>query len=205
MRDTAPETLRDRLNVATKAKFFEEFGSPPLLRPIARLIGAKSPLTALQKGKARQFFTQAVWTRDRLFAAGASGILSCNCDKCGQPDSVFHRLWLCPAVDVTRAESAAATLVAAARAAGPGNIAFTQGYVREKRYELPPPEASDRATWFPAAPAGGVFPHGPRLFIDGSASDPAQPLLRRAGWAVVMLNPSFTHASLALFGPVPAH
>ncbi|HIE69537.1 MAG TPA: hypothetical protein EYP98_04890 [Planctomycetes bacterium] len=96
-------------------------------------------LTPLEKGVLRAAAAGAIWTKQRQSQAG----YDCgeDCDKCGGPDTVHHRIWTCPDPAATALRSKMpAFLRALARKAGASAAMFTRFCIEHPADLVPPPE-----------------------------------------------------------------
>ena len=80
-------------------------------------------LCPLEKGMLRSVTCGAVWSQVRLQDAGYD--VSAACPLCGlAPDTIHHRVWMCPCSEEARQELASRKLISEAVAAGEGDIMF---------------------------------------------------------------------------------
>ena len=90
----------------------------------------------LVKNAAARVAMNCIWTADKLQAVGYN--LSNQCPKCGKPDSMWHRCWLCEDTDVmvTRPKWASDELINETKNAGPENLLYSRGLITVPQFLL---------------------------------------------------------------------
>jgi len=137
-----------------------------------------------------RFFAAKVVTGQTLMHWGYA--VSGLCPYCGQPDTVFHRVFVCPHFAAERADLCPQRLLREAIAAGPSSLLFSRGWIpHPSRYITTHPPATFECCY----EVGGVpqmqpFTFDPNLPIygDGSGSDPSQPAVARASLAIAQID-----------------
>ena len=115
----------------------EAAGRPSRVRltaePIRRALRS-ARFTATDKAAIAPLACNGVWTRDRLVRKGVR--------ICAErdPDTIFHRLYVCPMVRAERAAASTPRFLREARAAGPESLLYTRAWMRHPE-EWPEPAA----------------------------------------------------------------
>ena len=193
-----------RIAQKLQAQGYDTFGSVDFT-PARQVIESKAhdQLTLLQKGALRAVVCDAVWPKDRLIEAGYP--VSPMCELCdSEADSMFHRLWMCTAVDAERNEVAPQRVINEARALGATSATYCRGLCQDLAEAVPEPlveggirfmrngvEIKDHTGW---ALEGNVF-------YDGSCLQRGCNGLSRATWAAVQLGPD-NQVVASVSGPV---
>ena len=171
-------------------------------------------LSPLQRGIGRAFVANAIWSRQRLADSGRDVALTCS--LCGAfADTVWHRLWQCPAPEAVaiRIQTAKPDTIQNALAAGPGSALYSRG-----RFAYPSdfPAASADPTakleiW--NGDANGFVSATPAeasnvaitgfSFQDGSAQPSLAKRFCRAGWSIVAYNARTLEPTVRIQGVVP--
>ena len=134
--------------------------------------------------------TNALWSKDKLIAAGYE-VESPMCDMCGQHrDSLHHRLWLCehPAAVAARRKAATPALIAKAIEAGPESSLYCHSILPHPCDLLPLPSISG-ANKCAAVHDGAAVTHVEgSVFADGHATRTGIRGMDRASWAMVQVS-----------------
>ena len=115
-----------------KQGFLSVLGGPlthASAEPICRALASRTGLTPLERGSLRAIASGAVWTRQRLHAAGYEVSEKCPLCSSGRTDTIFHRAWECAATADLRAKNP--DLALWARQSGPESILFSTGWVEQ--------------------------------------------------------------------------
>ena len=178
-------------------------GAPELEGKRACLDGARAYLAAAKHTEAEKkvvaaAVTNAVWTSDRLDAAGYE-VPDMLCQKCLlYNDTLHHRLWICPHGDAVCARGKAAETSIQKRAvdAGPGSALFQHAII-EHPAEYFPKVGTEVVQWCTGDGVvhqrglkGMVAPpkmHG-SVFIDGHCSRSIFDGMDRAAWSIVLMS-----------------
>ena len=147
------------------------------LAPMRRLVRsrAKGALGARERAALEATVAGRPWTTQTLHRMGYE--VDGSCPFCGQADTVFHRVWVCPEYAEQRAEYVDSKLVEEALAAGESHPGFAHGWfadparrVRSRR----PEEEHFRYKGPAASEQGALFKEGRGpIFSDGSALNSA--------------------------------
>ena len=167
----------------------------------ARIVGSGSTfkhLTTLEKYLVRAAICDAVWTEDKCQKRGY--VTDGSCPLCGQPDSLFHRIWQCmhSTVAAARRLHSDVFLVEEAVRHRDSDEAFflCTGLFEHPVAYYPRPAPSGGLVVF--GPHGQLWPEGvieqvctnevAHVVTDGSACVSVFPELSRAAWAATFLN-----------------
>ena len=171
--------------LAGRRSAFSELAATPLLEPILQLLfSKKSPLSSLQ--------------RAMLAAVAADAHKGCPavCPLCGDPNSVWHMVWSCPALAIYRHESDCPLDLRRCAEEGEGESLFSTLLVPNPAVgRFAPARADLEIRWMVASGEQPLFEG--QAFGDGSAILPGDRVTRRCGWAVA--------SALALYQVAPVH
>ena len=111
------------------------------------------------------------------------------------PDTLHHRLWVCPAADQQRQALGMDGVVQEALQAGPGNLLFSRGILLEPR-GLPAPlalevaivQVKSQGQWQATTMQDALDNSVGEIFVDGSAYASVFQSGSRAGWVFATLN-----------------
>ena len=172
-------------------------GVPAAATAITRMLNKTKVRSAIKHGLTA-IAADAVWTKERLHRHGLASSPSCIRCSSGDPDTTHHRAWVCPASTDIRERIATVDQRIRARSA-PRSLLWAKGWIPSLASLLPPPADFEMRLW---TPDDGEQPLDSlddmagtmtgTIFIDGSANTPADPRRRRAGWAVVEIDPSLS-------------
>ena len=177
-----------------------EEGTDRILVTPLRVAGQGRQLTARDRACMRALSCAGIWTGCERYQRGYSQ--SPSCPRCGEPDSVLHRLWKCCDVGVVEARARVVDerVVERALAAGEESCLFTKAWVvfSEELYTQPALDPHGlRFITFDAhghptehETAAEYEQHcevGDTMFTDGSCFGACVPELARASWAVVTM------------------
>lgn len=177
-------------------------GGRATVEPVKAFLASAKGMSALGRDSVERLVEGGVWTNDRLAQAGY--LVVPFCPRCGQPDGVHHRLWMCPDPEVSEVRAAVASreLIAQAVAAGPHDPRFTRAIAQDPMEDLncgaAGPAREEHVVLQTRAPGGrwepfngspkGFFQDGP-LYTDGSMVREAWADLSRAGWGIYQPDP----------------
>ena len=165
-----------------------------------RLILAEKQHSNSRKGIARSLALGSWWTMGRWNRAGYQ--VSDHCPMCRQAgDTMWHRLWQCPATKDLRSRPGMSTVVARALAAGPSSAIYSTGLVPNPDATAPGPSIEHLGDQIGQEPPWD--PQLGELFWDGSASTWAIEGCNRAAWAVVQMRPGDQAPTRTVKGVVP--
>jgi hypothetical protein len=169
--------------------------------PICKLLRSSKVLPE-SKAVIKAVACNAIWTRQRLVTTGGLAI-DPSCQLCGgmHPDTMWHRLWVCPHADVVELRNTLdLELVARAIRAGPDSLLYGRGWMLHPYDLWPRPCACDDGTdWIRFEVSdlerGRRFEydeeqwrlHG-HVYPDGSCMPHVLSELCRASWASVMVD-----------------
>ena len=104
-------------------------GADRILATPLRVAGQGRLITARDRACMRALFCAGIWTESERYQRGYSQ--SASCPRCGEPDSVFHRLWECCDAEVAAARGRVVEerIVARALEAGDKSCLFTKAWV----------------------------------------------------------------------------
>ena len=166
-------------------------------------------LGPLERCTAESTAADAIWPNTRLQEAGYD--ISRCCNKCGQPDTLFHRLWECmdPVVVAERTAIAKSALVQLAKDAGPTSVLYTRGLIKDPDSAFPRAcnwehlvaELHVDGQWIQTSLEAFAFTAGARLYTDGSFAHLFERVQGRAGWAAVQVSVDGAPEK-RLYGPV---
>ncbi len=148
----------------------------------------------LGTGAARALVCDAIWTGAK--AAEIDENVGNLCRMCGQHvDTVHHRLWVCPCAAKEREEIAPQRLIRAAKAAGSDSKFFTTGVMPHPADVWPRPLSEpqvevERFDLGGEQPAGETHSFAGNFYFDGSCTTHVVPELRRAGFSIIIKDPS---------------
>ena len=170
---------------------------------VARRVLATKRHDVGSKGVARSVAIGSWWTTGRWAKAGYK-IDDC-CPLCSsrlEPDSIWHRLWRCPATKDLREPRAVAAVARRAVQAGPTSVLYSTGLVPNPSATAPGPadtafgdQLVGEAPW--EAGQG-------ELFWDGSATTIEVEGCNRASWAAVQYKPQEKAPHRVVRGVVPS-
>ncbi len=149
------------------------------LLAVKRLIGAAHPV---QRGRMLAVLTGATWPRERLWRAGR--VDTPHCSRCGEIDTVRHRWWACPAFSQFRLEHGFMAQGEPMLQGVDGPVVLPSCML--ERVMVPAAWTSGPPARQRLAPGEAVPPFVVRgtVYVDGSAMQPCDPRLRRAGWGL---------------------
>ncbi|CAK0807698.1 unnamed protein product, partial [Prorocentrum cordatum] len=155
---------------------------------IGGLIGPGGLLGAREKAAFVSYLSNAHWPQQRLCRSGERN--HSRCCLCGAArGTLWHRLFECPALEPVRRDSVSTRLLRCARRVralgGEAAEDFARGWPPAPFPRLGPRSDAMEVYWI-NRPADSRLTG--RLFLDGSALEPAFGALRRAGWAIVQTD-----------------
>jgi ribonuclease HI len=139
--------------------------------------GSRVDFHAGMRSAAAAAVTGALWSQRTLFEASLA--TTSNCQLCGCPHSVHHRLYVCPAWEGMRQQYWADLPLSEARAAPCDHPFWLCGHLPDQA--LPPAKERHDVTELIRGEAGY---HG-FVYTDGSVAFPQHPRYAVAGWSVV--------------------
>ena len=170
---------------------------------VARRILAETRHDAGSKGIVRSLAIGSWWTTGRWSRAGHQIDNRCPlCGSCHEDDTVWHRLWRCPATADLRQSEEMAKVTMRARQAGPRSVLYSTGLVANPAASAPGPADAALGDWL----------HGEEpwdrsrgdLYWDGSATTYELDGCNRAGWAVIQMAPGAAAPHRVVRGAVPS-
>ena len=159
---------------------------------------------ARTRASLRALVSNTHWTQLRLFKHKMSTCSTCQLCM-GALGTLWHRLYDCPAWAVKRRQCTSEELRRHARVASELGIGAAEMFARalfpspQSLWTVQAVEQQEKVFWY-KKPADG-FLRG-LIFSDGSALNPAEASIRRAGWSLVQVSASGEVVSAA-FGAVP--
>ena len=186
--------------------------TPIAATAVTSTINAKGTARETARGLAA-VAADAVWTKQRLWEHGLAEDPTCT--KCkAHPDTMHHRAWCCPESEEVRKKHATKEQINRARAE-PKSLLWSRGWLPGLAELVPQPAHLEMRAWDPeggereldeiSEKAGTMTGY---IFVDGSADTPADTRRRRAGWAVVEVEPYLINGQLvkksAVWGTTPA-
>jgi len=179
------------------------------MHPVRRLYHSKArwALSPLQKSCLLKFFSRRVVTGQVLRSWGFN--VDGLCPHCGQPDHVFHRIFICPHFSTQRADIIPAKLLASAIAAGHASPFFAYGWTETPSAVITATQPETMEYTCLVGPdaqlSPSLIPFDPdrKIYGDGSGLSPTHPLLSRAGSAAAQFDDLGNHL-ITVRSPIPA-
>ena len=211
LRQTSPRLMRQLVEDAVRrglerqvgqrlrAKGWRGIPGAASTAAIKRVLAGKH-LSSKEKGSLRAVASGSIWTQQRLADQGYTAPRQCA--LCGgSEDSIYHRVWVCLATADLREKHQG--LTDAAIAAGPDSAIHCLGGMMLSPAD-DKPQANDGQL-----SAGDlrrpIFQTGKgKVYVDGSATTPGIPELRRASWAAVQIDDETGDEIASASGTVPA-
>ena len=197
--DAVRRGLERQVGQRLRAKQWHGLPGAASAAAVNRVLAGKH-LTPKEKGSLRAVVSDSIWPQQRLAEHGYETTRLCA--LCGAAeDTIHHRVWCCPATEDLRKEHA--DLTTAARAAGPRSALFNLGGLLPSRAD-DKPQANDQQV-SPCDHTSPTFQRGRgTVYVDGSATTPGIPELRRASWAAVQIDDDTGEEVASATGTVPA-
>ena len=211
LRQTSPRLMRQLVEDAVRRGLERQVGQRLRAKGWQGIPGAASTaavnralagkhLSSKEKGSLRAVASGSIWPQQRLADQGYETSRLCALCQAAD-DSIHHRVWVCPATADLREKHKG--LTEAAIAAGPDNAIYCLGGIMLSPADDKPqasneqPSAADFEKPIFRACRGKVY-------VDGSATTPGIPELRRASWAAVQIDDETGEEIASAAGTVPA-
>ena len=163
---------------------FDGFDKGGDAKPLFRILGKRSPLTAPQRQLVHCAFIRRFWPAHRRAAEGYQD--SSLCEACGEEvGTIRHALYRCPAVALDRHHADLGPVGSCGARSAAEHHLFTRGVMPDMRHRAPLPNHSREIHWDPTAKSELISGHA---FLDGSRFQGEDPLLARAGWGVAAVR-----------------